>query len=312
MNQIKIIEIGLTGMCNLKCPLCTRAKIIFKDKDSYPKFKPVELEFNTLLNFIKFINPDEIKLVGAIGEPTLYSRFYDLLLELNKLNIKIWLSTNGSTHNKEWWEKIATTIPKNSIINIDMDSSTDNNYYRKGSDINKIKEVLSTLTDKNNNGYTVRLQKIDFDWNKNDKLDTILNDKIELYEIPCYDFNPDEFLDKTLEEKYSHPKLDIYKQLNKWKQKAIENNSEHLQKIECDSKVQNLIYLNYLGEVLPCCYINDTSLKEKKLRPTIYNTKFETLLNDYYNNINNPVQPECKWFCAKKCRKLYKEFGLDP
>ena len=64
----KIIEIGLTSNCNLKCPLCTRNKIIFSKKDSFPKYRPNELDLNTLIEFIRYINPEEVKLVGAVGE----------------------------------------------------------------------------------------------------------------------------------------------------------------------------------------------------------------------------------------------------
>ena len=74
--MIKQIEIGLTSNCNLKCPLCTRNKKIFK---TLPKFKPENLDLDKLKEFISFVRPKEVKLVGAVGEPTLYPKFYELL-----------------------------------------------------------------------------------------------------------------------------------------------------------------------------------------------------------------------------------------
>lgn len=326
--QIKTIEIGLTSRCNLKCPLCTRAKDIFHDKENYPKFKPTELDFNKLKEFIEFIEPTEVKLVGAVGEPTLYTHFMKLMKFLKESNIKVWLSTNGSTYKSDWWYELAQHIPAGSVLNFDIDSPDyDNNTYRRGSNYDKVINNIIALEAnvEYQQNFKIRAQRIDFKWNqynysgpnskgKENFIDNLRYrgiKNIELYNIPCYDFNQEEFSEPDLEIKFDHLNLNNYKRLNRWKGRMLESKTMEIN-IDCDSKHQKLIYLNYVGEVLPCCYLNDVSLKEKELGINIYQNSMEECLDNYYSIINNPTSYTCKYFCSSLARKLYKQFNLDP
>ena len=323
--QIKSIEIGLTSNCNLKCPLCTRAKDIFQDKVNYPKFRQTEIDFNKLKEFIKVVKPEEVKLVGAVGEPTLYTHFIPLMKFLKENNIRVWLSTNGSTYKSDWWFELAQNIPDGSILNFDIDSPDyNNNTYRRGSNYDKVINNIIALESYPDSNFKIRAQRIDFKWNKynypgpdskgkdnfidNLKYRGIKN--IELYNIPCYDFNQEEFSEPDLETTYDHSNLMNYKRLNKWKTRMLESNQPI--QLLFESKKQQVIYLNYLGEVLPCCYINDVSLKEKEARLNIYNNSIQECLDEYFNVINNPTTYTCKYFCSSIARKLYQQFNLDP
>lgn len=313
MKIIKEIEIGLTSHCNLTCPLCTRNKNIFK---ILPKFRPKNLEINRLKEFINFINPEEVKLVGAVGEPTLYPYFYELLKFLKTNNIKIWLSTNGVTHNIKWWNKIKEVIPKNSIINIDLDhTDEDMQLYRRGTNLKKLKDHLEILAKYQNKDYILKAQRINFDWNKNNYnffMEEVLNWGFdEVYNIPCYDFNPNEFKEDL--SFWKHEKQDKYKLLKRIN--TLNSKKQNLC-IKCESKKDKLIYLNYLGEVIPCCYINDIILKEETLIGNIYDDNFNDLIKNYFKIIDNPIESKYKETCIKFCtkinRQVYKEFNLDP
>ena len=80
------IEIGLHSKCNLHCPLCTRSKKFFLDNKDHRKFNN-ELDFEDLKNAILTIKPQELKLVGAICEPTMYYKFIELLEFCKEQNI---------------------------------------------------------------------------------------------------------------------------------------------------------------------------------------------------------------------------------
>ncbi len=314
----KIIEIGLTSNCNLKCPLCTRNKIIFSKKDSFPKYRPNELDLNTLIEFIRYINPEEVKLVGAVGEPTLYKHFLELMLFLKQAEIKVWLSSNGSTHNPSWWKKLAEYIPDGSTINIDIDHTDKEaqKIYRRGSDLDSILSNVKALNMENRN-FTIRAQRIIFDWNQDNQeeyfkiIPTLGFDSI--YEIPCYDYRPEEFKEDV--KFFTHPKLNEYKLFRLTGSTSL-TSSKRDQVIECEAKKYKMIYLNYLGEVMPCCYINDEILKSKHRYINIYENSPVEILELYNKKINNPLSDDysdvCNKFCNKLGKKFCKIFKLDP
>ena len=311
LKRIKTIEIGLTSKCNLKCPLCTRNKDLFKMNW---KFEPKDIDYIKLITFINYIKPEEVKLVGAVGEPTLYPHFFKLLKFLKENNIKIWLSTNGVTHSTKWWKMVRDLIPTGSVINIDLDhTEEDKQLYRRGTNLTKLKENLKEIA--NNPNYIVRAQRIDFDWNK-DNYDYFQTEVLkwgfdEVYNIPCYNFKQEEFTeDLTF---WSHPKQKDYELLDR-----MNKLNQTRDNIVCESNREGLIYVNYLGEITPCCYINDLVLQSPK--PDFNNIHFvnnyENIITEYFERIDNPetswYKTTCKKFCTKINRQLYKEFNLDP
>lgn len=321
IKSIEILELGLNSICNLSCPLCTRNKIIFKNKEDHPKYKATNIDFHSMLKFIdELTNLKEIKIVGAVGEPTLYPFFLELLDYCNVNKIKIWLSTNGSTRDKEWWYQVGRLITEDSIINFDIDHTEQlkQKTYRRGSDLNKIREnilsVQQAMKDHNKN-IILRGQRIDFDWNKDDKkqfIEYCNTLQIEPYDIPCYDYDQKDFNEDV--SFYTHPKEIEYKLFRKSSEVKIKYND-----IICASKKDKLIYLNYMGEVIPCCYINDEILKDKHRYINIYDNSVGEIIANYNLIINQNVDLKfnvfgniCHKFCNKFSRNLCKKYGLDP
>lgn len=336
LNDYELIEIGLSSMCNLNCPLCTRNKTEFKNQQQYQtKYKKNQyLPLDNLIKFIEMVNPKTIKLIGAVGEPTLYPQFLDLIEFLSFKGISIWLSTNGSTHDHKFWRRFGMIVPDGSIINFDIDHTDDikQKFYRRGSDLGKILENSRAFVEANSRKtITTRIQRIDFIWNKDN-----LNDmeyKIKnydnwkhfdnVYTIPCYDFNPEEFNETTNElNKWVGPNNFLYKSVNSLTSKRLD--IIPIEDIDCESVREKSIYLNYVGEVIPCCYINDEVLKNQLNYPNIYQL-FDAELNvvpyqlEKITNFLNDVQQQkcvfsdtCKFFCNKKSKQIYKNFNLDP
>lgn len=337
MTQITSIEIELGSKCNLHCPLCTRNKKFYDNK--HEKFQQ-ELNVKSLIRFLDTMKPKDIKLVGAICEPTLYKHFLKVLNYCKDHNITIWLSTNGSTKNEEFWRQVARDIPEHSTINFDIDHTDPIKQltYRRGSNLNKIISNIKVVQEELlilNKKVKLCALRIDFDWNKDNYKEFLYTAeniwKVEVYNIPCYNYSQDEF--NELVEFWSHPKQVMYNRLDKLDKTKFSMKQD----ITCEAKNTTSIYLNCLGDIIPCCYINDLILKEdislymtdKSIRSgfnfprflSIYtNPSKEDIYNNYFNIIsegerqedNNDLCSCCQKFCSKNKRKMFKVMDLDP
>ena len=107
LSDIKILNIELNNICNLKCPLCQRNNI-----EMIPFLKHKEyLDMNILLSTIdKFEHVSEIYLMGNLSEPTLYPNFLKLIKELKKRNKNITISTNGNPYSETFWEELGKSL----------------------------------------------------------------------------------------------------------------------------------------------------------------------------------------------------------
>ena len=294
-EDIKIIEIGLLNKCNLKCPLCSRQIKNDNLKIKYKNILDIKLLITTL-DYFKSLN--HVKLVGAVSEPTLYPDLFELIDYLKIRNISISISTNGSTHNINWWKKLGLLLNENDQIIFAVDGSTQeiHQIYRVGSNLKKVLENHNTIK-KFSKCITI-CQFIKFNYNINDinnvkKL--ALDEKFDKFKpINCYMFDKkydNDFYINDIENKY----------------KLLSNN---IDKIDCQTKQENFIYLNFLGELLPCCFINDLSLTHNYILPNIYTST----LDDCFNYMLTLIESKscCSFFCGKKNKMIQKIFKLDP
>lgn len=77
------LVVHLTNKCNLDCEFC-----YIRNRD-----RTHELDYDKLINFILDVRPKSIELTG--GEPCVYPKINDLIVNLNWLGIKIGMFTNG-------------------------------------------------------------------------------------------------------------------------------------------------------------------------------------------------------------------------
>lgn len=89
-----IIDYRITPLCNLNCPFCFGTKI--KNK----------IDLKTVFGFfeqMKRYGLDKVVITG--GEPTISPDFTDIVEELKKIGLKLYLSTNGYFFNNAIWDK---------------------------------------------------------------------------------------------------------------------------------------------------------------------------------------------------------------
>tara|TARA_Y100000356_G_scaffold127548_1_gene126548 strand:- start:74 stop:1084 length:1011 start_codon:yes stop_codon:yes gene_type:complete len=146
--QIQRLQIESTSFCNANCPSCERYKYPY-EKSIYNR--PLNTNFITYQNvidwfdFASYKNLKEVHFCGNIDEPTLNP---DLLPILNHISTstpdhtKIFVSTNGGTKNKLFWQSLAQLPKVVTIWGIDGLEDT-NHIYRQNVKWDKLMENIS-------------------------------------------------------------------------------------------------------------------------------------------------------------------------
>lgn len=129
------LVLELTNACNMNCVMCGRNTV---------DFKPTIFNLDWLTKFECILNEiEEVSLFGW-GEPTVHTRFIDILKYLDNFNVRKYFCTNGM---KLDLLKDAIFEYNVDIIAISIDGATaeTNNSIRRGSDLEKIKDSLKEI-----------------------------------------------------------------------------------------------------------------------------------------------------------------------
>jgi len=106
VEQIREVELELTGTCNLDCPLCIRSyengkHLVVKN------IRPLQEWIDQLETFP---NLQYACISGSVSEPTLYEEFLPLMRYLVSRNCEIEIYTNANTHDELWWTELGTIL----------------------------------------------------------------------------------------------------------------------------------------------------------------------------------------------------------
>ena len=111
------IQIELSDYCNAKCPICTR---VIEGRDGLtpaPTVNKNQIKFEDFRKWFppKFIQKRLFKLRfnGQVGESSLCEDFHEICEYVQKSNSNLEyfsLTTNGGTHNPEWWYKVGSIM----------------------------------------------------------------------------------------------------------------------------------------------------------------------------------------------------------
>jgi MoaA/NifB/PqqE/SkfB family radical SAM enzyme len=305
-KNVRKINIELNNVCNLSCTLCQR---------SYPEMEPylknkTHLDFETLCKTIKkFPNIDEIFLYGNLSEPTLYYKFLDFIKFIKECGITITLSTNGNGKSKSFWADFGKLLTEKDNIIFAIDGSTQEKYLKYRINGNFDKVILNYKTFAENTKANKLIQIIKFPWLEEDieiEFNNLRN-KINPDNIQIYNFNKKIKYNHTTEE----VKTKEDEKLNLFYEKLISFNSKRNKPvIDCFSKVDRNIFINYLGDIVPCCYTQEDLLTTRENHlpkiPNIYNLDeicFNDFFEDWYDN--NIYKNES---CIETCSSQLKFF----
>ncbi len=163
-SDVEEIEMDLTGICNLKCPLCTRNYAHANHLDG----KNIRHIDEIIAQLDKFPNLKRFFVAGAISEPTMYKYFLEFIEYLNSRNIHYEIFTNANTHNEKWWKKLGEIVREDCMVAFTICGSTQELHekYRVGSNLDEIIRHANAYRSAGKNNDWI--QHIRFDYNKED------------------------------------------------------------------------------------------------------------------------------------------------
>ncbi len=132
----KIVELDLTTACNYNCYFCVDEKIVNKN-NTFDRGRIL-----TLIEDMGECGVQAVILIGG-GEPMAYPYFNDVLEALNKQNIVIGLTTNGS-YLGEHLDSIKKYV---SWVRVSMDAATQemHNFLKSPSERDDFNKVVNSM-----------------------------------------------------------------------------------------------------------------------------------------------------------------------
>lgn len=296
-SEVEEIEMDLTGVCNLSCPLCSRNyqhanHLVKKNVRSISEIIKQLDEFTGLKRFF---------IAGIVSEPTMYKDFIKFIEYLNSRDIYYEIFTNGNTRNLKWWEKLGSLVPEKCMCCFTVCGSTQELHekYRVGSNLQQILDNAAAF--RKNGRKNDYVQFIRFEYNaedlKTEKMKNILK-QFSNYIITD---------SQGVREKTEYDKLfddDIKPISNRDKIIKVifrdrpKPNDDKKYEIKCASFEEKKIYINQWGQV-SACYVHAENEKDY-----FENEEFD------YTDILSFKFPDC-FLCEKRTRTFIDKIGLD-
>ena len=261
-DTLEWIDIELTSFCNIRCKGCFR--VLSKEADKI--LNKTYLDLQTIKERFQkdmFPNIKIINFCGSVDEPTTHPDFFEIVEHFADWNCHINIATNGSLRTTTWWAKLAKILPSSHKVVWGIDGSDElSEQYREGSNFKKVRDNWRAFIGA---GGRANWQFIVFEHNEH---------QLEIARDMAKQEGFKEF--KTI---ISHRK-----DTGGVKHKKVQVEESNC--ISCKYANQKRIFVNHMGNVIPCCHLNAKMLEY----PVSGNKKdrFEDILEaqDYVNDIN--------------------------
>ena len=296
-SEIQEIEMDLTGVCNLSCPLCTR---------NYQHANHlVEKNVRSIDNIIKQLDQytglKRFFVAGVVSEPTMYKDFIPFIEYLNSRDIYYEIFTNGNTRDVGWWEKLGSIVPKKCMCAFTICGSTQELHekYRVGS---SLQEILNHAAAFRKNGLSNDwVQHIRFEYNAEDResiaMKSIFDQFSNVLKVETEGVRRVNVYNKEIELGIKPIKVrDLT--IKKLFQNRPKPNDGKKYEIQCRSLQQKKVYINQWGQV-SACYTHAENEQDY-----FQNEEFD------YSDILSFNYPDC-FLCEKRTRTFIDKMGLD-
>lgn len=257
INEVKEIELELTGTCNLKCPLCTR-NYAHANHQLKSHQRPLE---DIIKQLDSFSGLQHVNIAGTVSEPTLYRNIIPLMRYLVSRGLSIDFYSNASILNLSLWHILGTIFekPNQRVIFTICGSTQDlHSKYRVGSNL---KNVLTNALHfkKYNKSKSDWMQYIVFEYNEEDSksektkaiLDSFSNQMVvgsegqrlqnDYNKEFSFDIRPAPDRKKKIDTIFNHGR-NIIKQRT--------DNPKY--ELKCKSFQQKRIYIDQFGKIFAC------------------------------------------------------------
>jgi len=285
-------QIELTTYCNAACPQCPRNNNgsgvnPYLTLEHLPR-AVIDSAFDVeLCNRLR-----QVFFCGSYGDPIMHPNFLDILRDFRRKCPTLWLylHTNGSVHDTEYWQEIAKIIGGYGQVDFNIDGLESTNWlYRRNTDFNKIianatayinaggRAVWNFIVFEHNQDQVEQAQelskKIGFQDFKSRATGRFLNhktmDTFNEWPVQTKSGQVEYVLTPTTLDKYKNQSIEILPDLKK----QYPDMQEYFANTEicCDSLAGSKVAINASGLVLPCNMLNhnlsDARFRDQSVLP---------------------------------------------
>lgn len=287
LDNIREIHIEPTSLCNAECPQCAR-NIHGSGLNSN-----IQLNSLTINYFTNFFNSDNIKNIdkiffcGNVGDPCATPDLLKICryLKTIKPNIVLGINTNGSLKTERWFRELGEILQGTfDYVVFSIDGLEDTNHvYRKNTNWSKIirnaQAYIST-------GASAHWDMLVFDHNKH---------QVESAQQLARDMGFTWFRSKSTDRWDTYPINEKLKPAETY----VPKNYDEVD-IICEKNRDNSIFIDYRGEVWPCCHMAEAYLNEigKDKHNDIRQYSNKELMTKYHGKLITEPFYVCRRSCG--------------
>ena len=299
-DDIVEVEMDLTGVCNLRCPLCTRnykhAEHLLKK--NIRSFDEVKEQLDSFKNLEVFY------MAGNVSEPTLYPDALKLCRYLVDRGVAVELFTNGNTRRKKWWAELGEILTSNDRVYFTICGSTQelHEMYRVGSSLQQILDNHQAFISTNSDGID-HIQHIMFEYNRKDFESEGMKEIISLFsQVYLVDTEGQRSLNEYFQEfdgSTIRPESFRKRAIDALFNTKPRPDDGKKYEIKCMSFRDRKVYIDQFGRISPCYSHSEFA------GPGLFSgEKFD------YSPVLDFQFHDC-FKCEKRTQRLIDEMGLD-
>jgi MoaA/NifB/PqqE/SkfB family radical SAM enzyme len=240
LENIKVLHLEPTTVCNAACPQCGRedSQYFNKDRDSN-ELTLDHIVANYSPEFIKNLN--KMFMCGNFGEPAAAKDTLEIFKYFKKHNpdIVLGINTNGSIRNPDWWQELASIFNNPysyAVFSIDGLEDT-NHIYRRNTVWSKIVENAQAFI---NAGGSAHWDMLVYEHNEH---------QVDMAKQLAKQLGFSWFRAKVSKRFYTNP-VDFLKPPKNYKLPNVVDSVN----ISCHAVNEQSIYVAANGHILPCCW----------------------------------------------------------
>jgi len=278
----KILHFEPTSKCNAACPMCARNTDGVGCIVSLSDLKLEDFQIQVIRSYKTL---EKIFFCGTVGDPCADVKLLDKISWIKKIrpDVIIGINTNGSIRNPPWWIDCAKLLngPLDYVV-FSIDGLEDTNHiYRVGVQFKKIMENAKAYI---HAGASAHWDMLVFDHNKH---------QVEECKQLAKDMGFTWFRSKETDRWDMHS----FEHL----QPANEYNNidyDNITSIQCERNIENSTYVDYKGQLFPCCHIAEVYYTKKERNKDILQHTPQQLMEEYQIRLdkNNPF-----YVCKRSC-----------
>ena len=255
LNLVKTLHLEITSLCNAACPQCAR----FSNGNFNPDLNLSELSLADIQaklseSFVK--NLDKMFICGNYGDPAASKHTIDVYRWFRQINpdITLGMNTNGGIKTTKWWQQLGNMLNREQdYVVFSIDGLADTNHiYRQNVDWTRLMSNVQAFISA---GGRAHWDMLIFKHNEH---------QVEAARQLSQDLGFVEFRCKVSKRISSVP-VDYLQLPDNYS--ADFHSPDNVKEINCIALTERSIYMDYTGNILPCCWIGSRVNKKTPVWP---------------------------------------------